>query len=123
MGLEKLIKYIPDQERRINQLINRAGRSVDFEDPDDEKLEVQKVEVKRGSETPFRHDPHHPTGCGVTIPNVWGSDSSRIFVRSEHKEVKPAALVATKSDIEAFLVGGQSWIGPPLSFPIPTCGT
>ena len=123
MGLGKPIKYIPDQECRINQLINRAGRFVDFEDPDDEMLEVQKVEVKRDNETPFRHSPHYPTGRGVTIPNVWGLDSSRILARSEHKEAKPAALVTNKSNIEAYLVGGQSWIGPPFSFPISTCGT
>ena len=62
----------------------------------------------------------------VEIPTILAEllyvESSRILVRSEYEEAKQAALVANEAGVAAFLVGGQSGIGPPLSSLI-VCGT
>jgi len=57
------------------------------------------------------------------ILHIWHSYSSHILVRSEYEEAELAALKANASKFDAFLVEGQSGIGPPLSFFIPVYGT
>ena len=53
------------------------------------------------------------------ISDTWCPTSSHILVRSEYEEAELAALKANASQLDAFLVGGQSGIGPPLSSLIP----
>jgi len=50
-----------------------------------------------------------------SIPGGLFLESSHILVRPEYEEAEQAALAANAAHFDAFLVGGQSGIGPPLS--------
>jgi len=132
MRLEELIKFKPDQEHKINQLLKCGDCFVDSEDIDNprswvkfrnfiwgnaralEPLKGMDVEVKEGDKTILAAQP--VVEIPKTIPeNTLGLDSSNILVRSEYAEAEQAALVANKKGYETFLVGGQVGIGPPLS--------
>ena len=144
MELKELVEYASDQERTINQLIGYSGYFANFEDHGDvpswpkfrnflwgnvgalaplkarEELEVQRVEVEEDDGMAPATQPI------VEIPTVLAKllylESSHILVRSEYEEAEQAALVANETGVAAFLVGGQSGIGPPLSSLI-VCGT
>jgi len=137
MELKELVEYASDQERKINQLIGYPGYFAKFEDHGDvpswpkfrdflwgnvralapletrEELETQRVEVEEDDETAPSTRPI------VEIPAILAKllylESSHILVRSEYEEAEQAALVANEAGVAAFLVGGQSGIGPPLS--------
>lgn len=57
-----------------------------------------------------------------TLPPMWGFNSSHILVRSEYEEAEQAALAANATNHHAFLVIGQSGVGPSLSL-VPLCGS
>ena len=146
MGLEEPSKHISDKEGKINQFTEKPGffsssgsdlsawaafrdsswgQELAFLGPQ-EKLKLQgNIEVEEDHESLSNVGPatRRPiVEIPGTIPNVWRSDSSHILVRSEYEEAELAALVANKGNINAFLVGGQSGIGSPLSFFILICG-
>ena len=49
------------------------------------------------------------------LPHMWGFESSRVLVRPEYEEAENAALAAIADYTDAFLVIGQSGIGPSFS--------
>ena len=113
MGFEELIEHASNQERTINQFIKYPGYPQDHGDfPSWPELEAQRVEVGEDDGT------FPATRPIVEIPTVLAKllylESSHILVRSEYEEAKQAALVANEANVAAFLVGGQSGIGPPL---------
>ena len=144
MELKELVEYASDQEHKINQLIGYPGYFAEFEDHSDfpswpklrnflwgnvEALASLKTQEQLGAQTVEvgEDDGTAPaTRPIVEIPTILAEllflESSHILVRSEYEEAKQAALVANKAGVGAFLVGGQSGIGPPLSSLI-VCGT
>ena len=132
MGLGELVKFKPDQEHKINRLEDR-NYFVDLMDVNDprswvkfrnflwgnvralEPLKGMDVEVKEGDKTTLAAQP--VVEIPKPIPETLNFCSSKILVRSEYAEAEQAALVANKKGFQAFLIGGQAGIGPPLSSP------
>ena len=138
MRLEELSEHIPDQTSRINELV---GVPDFFIEPTPlaapwaqvrdhfwgkelvlSQAEAQE-EAREEEDDESLSDVGPTTRPVVEIPkailDVWDSDSSHMLVRSEYEKAELATLKANASKFNAFLVGGQSGIGPPLSFLIP----
>lgn len=122
MKLEKLIEYTSDQEHKINRLIGRTGCFVGFTG----NINYTHPWVKFrdflwGNVRALEPLEGEVEGDGTiveipgTIPSGLFLESSHILVRSEYEEAGQAALAANADNFDAFLVGGQSGIGPPLS--------
>jgi len=141
MRLEELSQHTPDQTSKINELvgvpdffIKPTPRIAAWAQVKDyfwgKELELSQSEAQEAREE--EDDESLPnvgptTQLVVKIPQailkIWRPISSHILVRSEYEEAEQAALKANASGFDAFLVGGQSGIGPPLSFLISIYGT
>ena len=138
--MEELKAHVPDQTLKINRLIDcfvedkKNSSWVTFRNSvwgiasASEPSEWQGLEVQQEVGMDIDVDATgggKPTGAAPsarpvvklpeTLPHMWGFDSSHILVRSEYEEAEKAALVAIKGHADAFLVIGQSGIGPSFS--------
>jgi hypothetical protein len=137
MRLEDLEKYVADQTVKINQLskdpalfsrfVERVGVSSwpTFRDsvwgnasalaPLERQEAPKEVEAEGDGETSPEAAPSTQSIVQLpeTLIKMWGFESSHFLVRSEYEEAEQAALVAIESNNDAFLVTGQSGIGPP----------
>ena len=134
--LEKLTEYTPDPKHKINQLVTVAthivssslGMPVTFAPGPSSGIslgECISISTLRGvggrwwddlASEAIRQTVEIPT---TIIPNLL---ALHVLVRSVHEEADQAVLVVNSGSCEAFLVYGQSGIGPS-PFPILICGT
>lgn len=150
MELKKLTKYIPDQQSKINKLVKESNsfynsssegalphwaafRDILWEkgltllqaEAQEEAQEEAQKEAQEEGHDGTLSDP--ATRQFVKLPEIIAKllhfESSHILIRSEYEEAEGAALKANENGTQAFLVGGQSGIGSPLSFLILICGT
>ena len=136
MSLENLTQYTSTQTDAINRLIlmgrlttgpisatwtglkesvwKKGLLSLETQEPverDDDPVDDEDI--------PFDAVPASTLVAKIpdTLPNVWGSCSKRILVRSDYLEAEQTSLSANENNKDALLVAGHPGIGL-LPFPL-----
>lgn len=130
MSLQQLEEHIPSQTLQINKFVNEPSVFANFVELEDAPSwgtfrnsiwGNASALASLGPDIDVEADGEPPrpvVKLPETLPDVFGFESSHILVRSEYEEAEQAALQALISNAHAFLVFGQSGIGPPLSLVI-----